>query len=143
MRLHSVLIAIIALAFGGIIQASAAAPKTQASSAPTSSAATAPATKVAGNVDQSEKYVVPFQLMTPEERKAFREKIRSLKTPQERDALRRENRKLMEKRAAQRGEKLRPMLSREGMNQRAQPPKIKTPAQHEKHSAPVDQHPAQ
>ena len=37
-----------------------------------------------------------FSLMTPEERKAYRAKMRTLKTPQERQAYRLENRKMME-----------------------------------------------
>lgn len=142
MRLHSVLIATVALAFGGVIQASAAAPETQVGSAPTKSATAAAATNAPGNTAKSVKYVAAFKLMTPEERKAFREKMRSLKTPQEREAFRKEHRKLMETRAAERGEKLRPEISREEMQARAAAQEQKMKAQPQKDAAAADQHPA-
>ncbi|MGA9335288.1 MAG: hypothetical protein WBV39_13500 [Rudaea sp.] len=141
MRMHCVLIATLALAFGGVIQASAAAPDASSTSVPAKSAA-APATAAQNSKADQAKYVAPYQLMTPQERKAFREKMRSLKTPKEREALRLEHRKLMEKRAAERGEKLRPMPTREQVQARAAAAKHNTQPQQKKDPASADQHPA-
>lgn len=57
--------------------------------------------------------------MTPEERKAYRAKMRTFKTPQERQAYRLENRKAMQKRAEEKGEKLRPIRATEEMRARS------------------------
>ncbi len=46
------------------------------------------------------------QLMTPAERRAYRDQMRSLKTAQEREALRKQQHEQMQKRAAERGMKL-------------------------------------
>ncbi|SFN21687.1 hypothetical protein [Dokdonella immobilis] len=47
--------------------------------------------------------VYGWQLMTPEERDAFRQQMRSMKTDQEREALRLQHHEQMKKRAAERG----------------------------------------
>lgn len=142
MRLHCILIATIALAFGGVMQASAAAPAAQAAAAPSKTTTGAAAT-TANNVEADSEKVVPMsKLMTPDERKAFREKMRSLKTLEERQAFRVEQHKLMETRAAERGEKLRPILTREEMQARAAAHEKKVPANQEKQPPSADQHPA-
>lgn len=55
---------------------------------------------------QSRDQVYGWQLMTPEERQTYRNKMRSLKTPQERDALRMQHHAEMQKRAQERGQTL-------------------------------------
>ena len=76
-----------------------------------------------------------FSLMTPEERKAYRAKMRTLKTPQERQAYRLENRKMMEQRAAEKGEKLRPVSTAEEMRARAAQRKAEQQAADKQHTA--------
>ncbi len=49
-----------------------------------------------------------WQLMTLEEREAFRERLRSARTAEERDRLRLENHAAMQERARERGVTLRP-----------------------------------
>ncbi|SOD50858.1 hypothetical protein SAMN06296416_101343 [Pseudoxanthomonas wuyuanensis] len=60
-----------------------------------------------GNQQQSDQdQVYGYQLMTPEERAAHRNQLRSLKTQQERDAFRMQHHQQMQQRAAERGVKL-------------------------------------
>lgn len=53
-----------------------------------------------------DKPVYGWQLMTPQERTQYREKMRTLKTREERQAFRREHHKQMQERAKERGVKL-------------------------------------
>lgn len=57
----------------------------------------------AGGTPQAAEQVYGWQLMTPQERAAYRSKMRSLKTAQEREQFRLEHQKLMEERARERG----------------------------------------
>ena len=54
------------------------------------------------------------QLMTPAERRAYRDQMRSLKTAQEREALRKQHHEQMQKRAAERGMRLPDMPPGQG-----------------------------
>ncbi len=68
--------------------------------------------------------VYGWQLMTPEERSAHRQKMRTLKTPQEREAFRKQHHEEMQKRAKERGMTL-PDMPRQmpgGMQQQKGPP---------------------
>ncbi|HET8942390.1 MAG TPA: hypothetical protein VFN13_10435 [Rudaea sp.] len=118
MRLqHVVMATIIALTFAVASHARAATSKTSAATpAPVKQAETA-ATHPSNTPPISKPLrtsgVTAFSLMTPEERKAYRAKMRSFKTPEERQAFRLENRKAMQKRADEKGEKLRPIRATE------------------------------
>lgn len=54
------------------------------------------------------------QLMTPAERRAYRDQMRSMKTAEEREALRKQHHEEMQKRAAERGMRLPDMPPRQG-----------------------------
>ncbi|TPG04954.1 hypothetical protein EAH75_02195 [Rhodanobacter glycinis] len=54
------------------------------------------------------------QLMTPAERRAYRDQMRNLKTAQEREALRKQHHEQMQKRAAERGMRLPDMPPGQG-----------------------------
>ncbi|MFC5435303.1 hypothetical protein ACFPME_01960 [Rhodanobacter umsongensis] len=54
------------------------------------------------------------QLMTPAERRAYRDQMRSMKTVEEREALRKQHHEQMQKRAAERGMRLPDMPPRRG-----------------------------
>ena len=136
MRLHSVLIATIALTFGGATYARAAADAAPVPAAKQAKTATNAETRAPTFAKKQNSNVVsPYQLMTQEERKAFRAKMRSFKTPQERQAYRLEHRKMLEKRAEAKGEKLRPMPTGAAMRARAAEQKAKAAAADKKHPA--------
>lgn len=100
MRLKSLVIPGMVLVLAGALPAFAGQAAPAASAQPAVGSAKAqPATTQSAQ----KKFVSAYQLMTPEERKAFHAKMRSLKTPAERQALRAEHRKEMEKRAKARG----------------------------------------
>lgn len=61
---------------------------------------------VAGSSATGSKTIYGSQLMTPAERSAYRQKMRSLKTAQEREAFRMQHHEEMQKRAQERGMQL-------------------------------------
>lgn len=69
-------------------------------------------TKDQQQLQEQDKMIYGWQLMTPQERKTHREKMLSLKTEQERIAYREEHHKLMQQRAKEKGMTLpdRPMM---------------------------------
>ena len=64
--------------------------------------------------DRDRDQIYASELMTPAERTAYQQKIRSLKTAQEREAFRMQHREQMQKRAAERGVTLPDMQPKNG-----------------------------
>ncbi|MEO8802572.1 MAG: hypothetical protein ABI304_14785 [Rudaea sp.] len=129
------MIATVALAFGGVIQA-AATPEAQTASTTSKSSTVVPEAAVQGEKAKPEKLVPAYKLMTQQEREAFRAKMRTAKTPQERQALRVQQRKMLEKRAEARGEKLRPLAGHEAMSTGVGTHEKKVPEKQDQHPAP-------